>query len=159
MSGTVPILTMGDARLRRVARPVVAESLPDDLRSGSEVVRSFDAFRSQFGWGRALAAPQLGIAVRMVAFDLGAGPFLALNPKIVWRSEEKTLVLDDCMCLPQIAAPVERHVSVSVAYLDETMQPRLLRQLPLDKAELFQHEIDHLDGILFVDRIADPGGV
>jgi peptide deformylase len=155
----LPILTIGDPRLRTIARPVDRAALASDLALGRAVASSLASFRRDHGWGRGLAAPQVAVPIRMVAFDIGAGPFLALDPEITWRSVEMATVIDDCLCLPGIAAPVERHVSVSMRYFDEKLEARTLEQLPFDLAELMQHEIDHLDGILFVDRITTPSGI
>lgn len=153
------ILRFGDERLRQVARPVDARSLSGDLAQAAQLPRALEYFRRRHGWGRAIAAPQLGLPVRMVAFDFGGGPFLAFNPELAWRSTETAIVYDDCFSLPEIAAPVRRHVSVSLDFLDERLAPRRMARLPFDLAELVQHEIDHLDGVLFVDRIAEPSRI
>lgn len=155
MTGSLPILSIGDPRLRLVSRPVDRAELPSALKVGEAMARTLVEFRAERGWGRAIAAPQVGTALRMVAFDFGQGPFLALNPCITWRSAESAVVYDDCFSLPEIAAPVERCASVTLQYSDERFQQHTVERLPLDLAELVQHELDHLDGILFVDRITD----
>ena len=155
MTDVLEILLVGDPRLRAVSRPVGEADLAPALRLGADLACTLAQFRAQHGWGRAIAAPQVGAALRLVAFDFGAGPFPALNPRIISRSAQTAVVYDDCFSLPDIAAPVERHVSVTLSYEDERRQPRVLERLPFELAELVQHELDHLDGILFVDRITD----
>jgi peptide deformylase len=114
--------------------------------------RALAGFREQHGWGRALAAPQLGIGERAIVLRTGEWDIALLNPTITWRSAEQILVWDDCFSLPSITAPVLRHASISLLYQDEDGRDRRLDQVPSDLAELLQHEVDHLDGILFVDR-------
>src|SRR5262245_23845424 len=94
------ILTLGDARLRWPSKAV-----PDARAAG---VRSLLAhmheilagFRARRGFGRALAAPQIGRRVRLVAFDLGRGPRALINPRITARSEASFTLWDDCLCFP-----------------------------------------------------------
>lgn len=153
------ILRFGDPRLRGVAAPVDVSRAESALSAAAELPRVLSHFRAEHGWGRAIAAPQIGLALRIVAFDFGSAPFLAINPEIVWQSAEMAIVYDDCFSLPEIAAPVGRRASVSLAFLDERLQARRCDALPLDLAELVQHELDHLDGVLFVDRILDPSRI
>lgn len=159
MTATLPILSIGDPRLRVVSRAIEAADLPSVLELGDRMSRTLARFRHEHGWGRAIAAPQVGTALRLVVFDLGNGPFPALNPRMTWRSRETAVVYDDCFSLPGIAAPVERHTSVTLDYEDAGLQPQRIERLPLDLAELVQHELDHLDGVLFVDRITDTRSI
>jgi peptide deformylase len=84
---------------------------------------------------------------------------LALNPVVEWRSDELYEVWDDCMCLPEIAVRVRRHCSLTLSGFDEAMRPFRMERLPADLAELFQHELDHLDGIVMTDRMLPEWGV
>ncbi|HEV8267043.1 MAG TPA: peptide deformylase, partial [Thermoanaerobaculia bacterium] len=147
----LPILVEGDERLRRPAAPV--ETLDAEVRTS--IARAFATladFRTRHGFGRALAAPQLGIPLRLVAVDLGAGPFAVINPEITWKSAETFEVWDDCFSVPDRIVRVLRHRSISLTYRDERFRPRRWDRLPPDLAELLQHEVDHLDGILMLDR-------
>ena len=95
----------------------------------------------------------------MIALDLGLQPFFVLNPVVEWLSEETFEVWDDCMCMPEIAVRVERARSLTLSFVDESMQARRLERVSSDVAELIQHELDHLDGILFTDRMIPAWGV
>jgi len=113
---------------------------------------TLDHFRRAHGYGRALAAPQVGIGKRVVAMNLGAQPFALLNPEIIWQSDNFFEVWDDCLSIPNRIVRVRRHCSVSVRFWDDQWRERNWTQLPMDLSELVQHEIDHLDGILMLDR-------
>jgi peptide deformylase len=155
MTETPDLLLIGDPRLRAVAKPCGAmdHALLDDLE---RMRRTLEDFRVQRGWGRALAAPQIGLSKRAIVYQLGDRAITMLNPQITWRSVERVIVWDDCFSLPHIAGPVVRHASVSVCYQDEEGRPELMEQVPTDVAELVQHEIDHLEGVLFVDLVVSP---
>lgn len=153
------ILRLGDPRLRQVAAPVDLSdpTLPGDL---ARLHAELAAFRAAHGFGRAIAAPQLGISRRLIAMDLGAGPLSVVDPEIVWRSEATFTMWDDCLCFPELLVRVRRHASISVRYRDEHGRTIVREHLPRSEAELFQHEIDHLDGILAVDRAeGDPSTI
>ena len=153
------ILRLGDPRLREAAAAcdLTDPTLPGDL---ARLHAELAAFRAAHGFGRAIAAPQLGISRRMIAMDLGAGPLSILDPEIVWRSDATFTMWDDCMCFPDLLIRVRRHDSISVRYRDEHGRTLVREHLPRPEAELFQHEIDHLDGILAVDRAeGDPSTI
>jgi peptide deformylase len=76
-----------------------------------------------------VALPQLGVAKRVIVFDLGGGPFFVLNPVVGWRSDEKFEVWDDCMCMPSIAVRVLRARVADALVLDETMHRRRLARV------------------------------
>jgi peptide deformylase len=152
------ILKLGDPRLRAIS-VAVEPGDPTLHRELRELAGALEAFRSSHGWGRAMALPQLGIAKRVIAFDLGMQPFFMLNPVVEWLSEEKFELWDDCMCMPEIAVRVQRAHSLTVSFVDESMQARRLERVPSDVAELIQHELDHLDGILLTDRMLPAWGV
>jgi peptide deformylase len=152
------ILQLGDPRLRLTSAPVT----PDDpqLRHDlADLASALASFRAEQGWGRAVSLPQLGIPKRAIVFDLGAGPFFMLNPEVEWLSAESFELWDDCMCMPSIAVKVRRACSLSVSFLDESMRARRLERVARDVSELVQHELDHLDGILFTDRMIPDWGV
>jgi len=154
----LPILTVGDPRLRQVA--VAVE--PRDSGLGAEIGRmlaTLEHFRALHGYGRALAAPQVGIGKRVVVMNLGSEPFALLNPEIAWRSSECFEVWDDCLSIPDRIVRVQRNRSVSVAYLDQQFRRWEWARLPSHLAELAQHEIDHLDGILMLDRAWGEGAI
>jgi peptide deformylase len=151
MASALPILTDEDPRLRRRAEEVVA--IDGDIRTliGDLIATLLD-FRQHAGFGRAIAAPQVGANLRIVAVHLGATPFALINPVITWKSQDMMEVWDDCLSVPGRLVRVQRHRSISLRYLDEHGYLRQWERLPPDLSELFQHEIDHLDGVLMLDR-------
>ena len=152
------ILVAGDPALARPARPV---QWPDPALEGdlSLLHGELAAFRARAGFGRAIAAPQLGIAKRIIALNLGAGPMAVINPVVDWRSDETFELWDDCLSVPDRLVRVRRHRSISLHFLDARGHPRYWHRLPPSLSELLQHEIDHLDGILMLDRAIDADAV
>jgi peptide deformylase len=150
------ILRLDDPRLRVVARPVdlAAPELPGVI---ALLHRALAEFRAVHGFGRAIAAPQLGIDLRLVVVDLGDGPRTLIDPEIVWVSDETFTLWDDCLCAPELLIKVRRRRSISVRHRDELGRVHLRERLPQAESELLQHELDHLDGLLAVDRAeGDP---
>jgi len=146
----LPILIAGDARLRQRSTEVerVDASL---LQESSRLIATLREFRERSGFGRAISAVQVGVMKRLVAMNLGAGPFILLNPEITWRSEDTFLVWDDCLSVPDVIVRVRRHSSISISYRDHEFGTRIWNHLPPDLSELVQHEIDHLNGVLMTD--------
>lgn len=106
--------------------------------------------------GIGLAAPQIGLSERLIVVDVkedGAQPMALLNPTVVESGSGKDRVEEGCLSIPGVAATVERPTSVVVEATDAKGQPvRIAAQGML--ARCLQHEIDHLDGVLFIDRIS-----
>lgn len=109
-------------------------------------------FRRIHGWGRAIAAPQIGIPLRIIATHSDDVHPVLVNPEILWRSAETVELWDDCMSLPEIALRVRRHRSITVTYHDLDGQPHAIERASVSLSELLQHEIDHLDGTLMTAR-------
>ncbi len=120
----------------------------DDLR---ETLR--DA-RARHGMGRALSAPQIGAPVRIVYLE-ASKPWVLVNPEIVEVGTEDFPVWDDCFSFPTLMVRVLRAYHIRVRYQDMKGDPHEV-ELEADMAELLQHEIDHLDGVLAVDRPHGP---
>lgn len=104
--------------------------------------------------GIGLAAPQVGENVRVIVADIGQGPIVLVNPKIVKKSGAQTFT-EGCLSLPGVEAPVERASNVTVKGLDLCGENATIEAKGL-LATVFQHEIDHLDGLVFIDRVTDP---
>ena len=161
-----PVLELGHPALRHVCTPV--GTLDAALADGAGTLQAtLAAFRAAHGFGRAIAAPQIGILRRLVAMDLGAvaypdgerGPLLLVDPELTWKSDETFTLWDDCMSFPWLLVRLRRHESVSLSFRDATGRDRRWERVPRALAELLQHELDHLDGVLAVDRAeaAAPG--
>jgi len=106
--------------------------------------------------GVGLAAPQVGELLRIIVVDIGEGPLAIVNPKLKKRSGEQIFV-EGCLSLPNLEAPVKRASKILVSGMDRNGKAFLLEAEAL-LATVIQHEMDHLDGKLFIDR-ADPGQI
>jgi peptide deformylase len=145
------VLLLGDPRLRVRS----AEVERTDVHAFDALAATLDAFRRKHGFGRAISAPQIGVAQRFIAMNLGKGTFFVVNPVITSRSDETFTMWDDCMSFPDLLVRVRRAASLSLDYVDEHGKPHSWPDIDPAVSELLQHEIDHLDGILAVDRAID----
>lgn len=138
------------------------------LRKISVEVNNFDKELVDFGKelsdlmyendGIGLAAPQIGKLIRVVAVDVPnteKESVVLVNPKIIWASPEFKNDSEGCLSIPDIRANVERPASISVSAFSTTGEQILFEKITGIFARAIQHEIDHLNGILFVDKI-DP---
>ncbi len=114
-------------------------------------------WRKVTGYGRGIAAPQIGANVRVIFLRLpGEAAWPLVNPEITWCSKEKIVVWDACLSFLSIVMQVERNREITVKYQDLGAEWHEVRAGEgRNLSELLQHEIDHLDGILAVDRITD----
>lgn len=110
-------------------------------------------FRAEKGFGRAIAAPQIGILQRMIFVRMSPTGFCSaiINPEILHFSDEKMELWDDCFSFPDLMVRVKRAAQIEVKYWDEHGNEQRLTAHG-DLSELLQHEMDHLDGILAIDR-------
>jgi peptide deformylase len=146
------IITAPDPRLKIKAEPVVAvdakvRRLMDDM---------LETMRASLGIG--LAAPQVGVARRVIVLDVARDgeepqPMRLANPEILWRSEELATNSEGCLSVPEHYADVTRPAEIRLRYLDYQNEVRELHATGL-LATCLQHEIEHLDGILFVDHLS-----
>ncbi|SEP10550.1 peptide deformylase [Mucilaginibacter gossypiicola] len=153
MKKLTDILLLGDERLYQVCDPVLQEELP--LLSGwiADMHNVMQEIRQKYNFGRAIAAPQLGIMKRLVYMNIDK-PVVFINPEIQDASDELFELWDDCMSFPNLLVKVKRHKTITVNYLDENWQQQ---QWIMNDAlsELMQHEHDHLNGILCTMRAID----
>ena len=142
-----PILRTNCATItkpRSAAVRVVIDDLKETLRD----------WQSRFGSGRGIAAPQIGAPVRIVYIEMDK-PWALINPEIIDVGHEDFTVWDDCFSFPNLMVRVSRAYHIKVRYQDPKGEEHLA-ELVGDRAELLQHEIDHLDGVLAVDRAHGP---
>jgi peptide deformylase len=139
----------GDPVLKSRATPV--DRFDDTLRN--QVARMAGIMSDAFGVG--LAAPQLGISQRVLVYRVGAGaPVIALvNPEVEWSGDENEGLEEGCLSIPGIEVEVERPVHVRIRARDEHGDDRMVEASGLE-ARVIQHEIDHLDGTLILDRVS-----
>jgi len=151
------ILQLGDPRLREVAVPVEDPGSPDVAALIADLADTLAHWRAATGYGRGIAAPQLGVRQRVIFLQLpGERPWPFVNPEIIELSAEKIVVWDACLSFLSIFMQVERYREITVRYWDLQGMKHVFRAGDdRSLSELLQHEIDHLDGILAVDRITD----
>jgi peptide deformylase len=147
-----PILVIPDPRLRAVADPI--EAVDDDVRALARDM--LDTMYDAPGIG--LAAPQIGVMKRIVVMDLAKegeepAPMVMINPEILKVSEETQVTEEGCLSIPELYYEVERPAEVTVRYTDldgKTVEVDAKERL----AVCVQHELDHLDGVLYIDYLS-----
>ena len=157
------IVTVGDPVLRERARELSTEELRSD-----EVQRLIDDMieTKRAAHGAGIAANQVGRALRVAVVEVEPGnpryPYkppvdltVIVNPEIEPVDDELFAVNEGCLSVPGLRGDVERNVNIRVRYLDREGQPHEEIRRGLT-AGTFQHEVDHLDGVLFLDRVRDP---
>ncbi len=148
----LPIIVAPDPRLKTKAKPVVR--VDDSVRQ-----LMADMLETMYeAPGIGLAAPQVGVLRRVIVIDVSAkdgerAPIKMADPEFTWISDEDAKVEEGCLSLPEHYAEVVRPAAVKVRYRDETDAVRELAAEGL-LAVCVQHEMDHLDGVLFVDHIS-----
>ncbi len=147
------ILLLGDSRLHEVSLPVEKNELAE-LQPQIELMwDSILDIRQTYGFGRAIAAPQIGLQKRIIALHIDQ-PEVIINPQFSDLSDEMMELWDDCMSFPNLLVKVRRHKKLRLTYRDLNWEIHT-RELHDDMAELIQHEYDHLDGILATQRAID----
>lgn len=147
-----PIIVIPDKRLRQVSKPVAKIDAPVRKLIGEMFEAMYDAP------GIGLAAIQLGEPLRVVTMDLAKkddprAPQVFINPEITWSSEEKRAYEEGCLSIPEYYEEVERPAEVKVKFLDEHGKAQEVHAEGI-LATCLQHEIDHLNGVLFIDHIS-----
>ncbi|GAB2626663.1 peptide deformylase [Belliella aquatica] len=147
------IVKLGDPRLYEVCKPVQKEELHlvDDW--AKDLHDAMEDIRRVYGFGRGIAAPQLGIMKRLFYLNLDR-PYIIINPVLQNQSEEMFELWDDCMSFPNLLVKVKRHQSLTLEYLDENWEKQFW-DVSNDISELVQHEYDHLNGVLCTMRAID----
>ncbi|TPE62229.1 peptide deformylase [Sandaracinobacter neustonicus] len=154
----LPILEVPDPRLRRISEPVV--EITEDIRA--LIVDMFETMYDAPGIG--LAAAQVDVPIRLLVMDLGDGPEdeegkgtpnprVFINPELFDPSEDYSVYNEGCLSVPGQYADVERPATIRATWLDETgaAHDEVLDELT---ATCLQHEMDHLEGILFIDHLS-----
>jgi peptide deformylase len=146
------ILHLGDPMLRtvsaRVGTHAEAEPVFADLRD------TLHQFQQTHGFGRGISAVQIGVPKRLIYIELEGRAYQLRNPAYEFRSEEKFRLWDDCFSFPDLLVWLERSLQVRVKYDGEDGRP-LVVAARNDFSELLQHELDHLEGVLAIDRAID----
>ena len=146
------IITLPDPRLRLVSKPV--DAIDDSVRRLID-----DMFETMYeAPGIGLAAIQIGVPKRVVTMDLAKkdeprNPQVFLNPEVLWTSDEIGVYEEGCLSIPEYYEEVERPAQVRVGFLDRDGAAREVEADGLF-ATCLQHEIDHINGVLFIDHIS-----
>ena len=147
----IPIVKIPDPVLRRIAKPV------DEITDGVRQLLDDMAATMYDAPGIGLAAPQINVSRRLVVIDCGKDDtpelYKMVNPEIIALSEEEVVLEEGCLSIPDQTAEVKRPAEVSVKFMDETGAMQTLTTDGL-LAACIQHEIDHLNGVLFIDHIS-----
>lgn len=147
------ILLLGNPILRRRCKAVRDVRAKEVGAVITDLRDTLADFRARSGFGRGIAAPQIGVTQQIVYINFEYTGAL-INPRITKRSRTKFRLWDDCFSFPDILVFLERNMSVEVSFLDERGTKRTLKARG-GLAELLQHEIDHLNGVLAIDRAID----
>lgn len=148
-----PIALLGNPVLRERCTPVRNYLSQETQQVITDLRDTLEDFRGRHGFGRGIAAPQITSTQQIIYLNFERQCTL-LNPKILQRSRQKFKLWDDCFSFPDILVQVLRNYKITVSYVDETGHRRILKAEG-GMAELLQHEIDHLNGILAIDRAVD----
>ena len=139
--------------MTQLSEAVQQPDLSAAMAVGQDLHDTLLDFRAKHGWGRAIAAPQIGVLKRIVCLHIDR-PWLLINPAMAGMSERMMELWDDCMSFPDLLVRVKRHTGFTLTYLDENWVEHSMAVEGV-LSELLQHEIDHLDGVLAVSRAVD----
>ena len=155
----LPILPLGDPGLRMQSLPVKDPADPAVKADAYRLIGVFRAFRNAQGFGNGIAAPQIGLLKRIIIIDQATSPLIMVNPEIVRLHDQEAEYWESCMCFPELIVMTKRVKDISVNYRNLEGKMVVLRDINPDIAAVIQHEVDHLDGILLVDRAIDSRGI
>ncbi|HEX9829571.1 MAG TPA: peptide deformylase [Bacteroidota bacterium] len=147
------IQLLGNPVLRAQCSPVKNVHEPKTREAIANLRDTLLDFRKRMGFGRGIAAPQIGVTKQIIYVDFEYHGAL-INPKIIKRSKKKFKLWDDCFSFPNLLVRVGRHYSIEVAFMDESGKKQKLKAGGA-LSELLQHEIDHVNGVLAIDRALD----
>lgn len=144
------ILLIGDPKLNHISSTVLETEISEIKNWVADLHSAMEDVRAKYKFGRGIAAPQLGIMKRLIYLNLDK-PLVIINPVVTYKSKEMFELWDNCMSFPNLLVKVRRHKVVKFSYRNELWEEKecLFED---DLAELFQHEYDHLDGILSTER-------
>jgi peptide deformylase len=147
------IMMLGNPVLLKPCEPVQKGHLDEARQVAQDLHDTLADFHARCGWGRGISAPQIGVLKCIVCLQVDH-PLTLLNPEFSEHSTELLTLWDDCMSFPDLLVQVRRHARLTLTYRDLDWAEH---RLALDgaMAELLQHEVDHLDGILAVMRAVD----
>ena len=153
MKHLADLLLLGDPRLYQVCDPVLPSEKHLIPHWVADLHNVMQEIRARYQFGRAIAAPQIGVMKRLVYLHINK-PVVFINPELINLSKEMFELWDDCMSFPNLLVRVKRHQCLTIRYWDEHwLQQEWTMEGSL--SELLQHEYDHLDGVLCTMRAID----
>ena len=147
------LILLGNPLLYEISEHVLESERSLILGWIADLHHVMQEIRAKYHFGRAIAAPQLGIMKRLVYVNTDK-PIVLINPEFTYLSEDMFELWDDCMSFPNLLVKVKRHKACTIKYLNENWQT-IEWEIKDDLSELLQHEYDHLDGILCTMRAID----
>ncbi len=147
------LLQLGNPLLYEGCKPVLRSELPLVGDWVADLHNVMEEIRAKYNFGRAIAAPQIGIMKRLIYMNIEK-QIVFINPELRDLSDDTYELWDDCMCFPNLLVKVKRHKHLTIKYLDENWQPQEWK-MTNGLSELLQHEYDHLEGILCTMRAID----
>ncbi len=148
------ILLLGNEKLYRECKKLDKSELDKAKKIVEDLHDTMMEFREKYGFGRAIAAPQIDEPYRVIYMNFGDHSIEFINPKLEPVDNEQFVMWDDCMSYPGLEVKLNRYKRVRVSYKDLEWNDHTV-EYDGDLAELIQHEYDHLDGILAVQRAVD----
>ncbi len=147
------VLLLGDKTLYKISDEVKRDELNKLKPKIKDLHQIVIEYRKLHGAGRAIAAPQIGLSKRIICYNVDR-PITMINPQLYFNRDEMIELWDDCMSFPNLLVKVKRYKYCKLTFLDIDWNEHTW-DLEDDLSELFQHEYDHLDGILSIDRAID----
>lgn len=148
------ILLLGNENLYKACKEIKKEEIDKAKKIIGDLHDTMMDFRKKYGFGRAIAAPQIDEAYRIIYMNFGEHSIEFINPRLEAVDKEQFIMWDDCMSYPGLEVKLKRYERVRVTYRDLQWKEHIV-EYDGDLAELIQHEYDHLDGILAVQRAID----
>jgi peptide deformylase len=148
--------------LLKYPNPILYKKCTEALVLNSEIKLLIKEMSEKlYEWnGIGLAAPQVGISKRIVLIDIREEPSILrilINPTVIWKSEETIESEEGCLSIPLLRKTILRHALITVEYLDETFSKKTIEKADGLLSCCLQHEIDHLDGRLYIDHLSRLG--
>lgn len=148
------ILLLGNENLYRICEEITPENIEKAGKIVEDLKDTMLEFRKKYGFGRAIAAPQINELYRIIYMNFDGNSLAIINPRLEFISGEQFEMWDDCMSFPGLEVKLYRYRKCRLHYKDLEWKDCIL-EFEGDLSELIQHEYDHLDGITAVQRAID----
>lgn len=150
----LPVAQLGEPVLRAVADPVTDPAGGEVGELAADMHDTLLHWRATTTYGRGIAAPQVGVSLRVIVVDVDDEPHVLVNPEVVAASSDQRVWWDACLSCLHVFGQVRRSSELELAWCDERGIRHAQRFGP-ERTELLEHELDHLDGVVYLDRVFD----